>query len=329
MTTVLDRTAAPEHEPAESAPLASWPARAGAWAVDVLTPLGVAATMALLALSAPADGWARWVFTVGFALAVLALPANRLVLPVATGWTLGRALVGIAVRRPAGSAGREVGLARLTARELAHVLDTVALFVGWLWPLWDRRKRTFADLLARTEVHRVTPPRRDMRRLVAGVLIGAAVLCVAAVGLGYGAVYRQEQAVDAARAQIAEQGPRIVEQMLSYGAESIDDDFARAQSLTTDGYRERLIAQQDAVRQAGATTNEYWAVSSAVLTDPPLTPDRAAMLLAMQGQRGATAEDLKFITATVRVEFEKSGDGQWRVANLTVLKAPQMGQAAQ
>lgn len=330
MTTVLDGIAPAAQEPVDRVPMASWPARAGAWAVDVLVPLGVAATMALLALGAPADNWLRWVFTVGFALALLAIPLNRLVLPAAIGWTLGRALFGIAVSRPAPAGdGGAVGVGRLTAREAAHLLDTLTLFVGWLWPLWDRRRRTFADLLARTEVHRVPPPERDMRRVVAAVLIGASLLCAAAVGLGYGAVYRQEQVADAARLQIAEQGPRIVEQMLSYGAESIDEDFARAQALTTDGYRDQLVAQQDAVRQAGATTNEYWAVSSAVLPNPPVTADRAAMLLAMQGQRGTNAEDLKFITATVRVEFEKSGDGQWRVASLTVLKKPQMNQAGQ
>ncbi len=49
----------------------------------------------------------------------------------------------------------------------------------------------------------------------------------------------------------------------------------------------------------------------------------------MQGQRGNEAQDLKFITATVRVAFEKSGDGQWRVANLTVLKKPQMNAQGQ
>ena len=53
------------------------------------------------------------------------------------------------------------------------------------------------------------------------------------------------------------------------------------------------------------------------------------MLLAMQGQRGTDPEDLRFITATVRVDFDKSSDGQWRVANLSVLKKPQMGQAGQ
>ena len=30
------------------------------------------------------------------------------------------------------------------------------------------------------------------------------------------------------------------------------------------------------------------------------------MLLAMQGQRGTDAKDLRFITATVQVDFEKS-----------------------
>jgi Mce-associated membrane protein len=61
-----------------------------------------------------------------------------------------------------------------------------------------------------------------------------------------------------------------------------------------------------------------------VLPDPSGTQDKASMLLAMQGQRGANAQELKFITATVRVDFEKSRDGHWRVANLTVLKKPQM-----
>lgn len=331
MTAVLDETSeAPADHPTPDVPLASWSVRAGAFAVDMLPGLGVVATMALLALTAPGDGWLRWVFTAVGATTLFAVALNRLVLPNATGWTLGRALFGIAVRRSESSdSGPDVGVWRLTLRELAHLLDTLALFVGWLWPLWDRRRRTFADLMVGTEVHRVERPKRDMRRLVAWVLIGSAVLCVAAVGLGYALVYRQERAVDEARAQITEQGPRIVEQMLSYSVDTLPADFARAQGLTTDGYRPQLLAQQQAVQGAGATTNEYWAVSSTVLTNPPVTADQASMLLAMQGQRGTNPEDLKFINATVRVNFDKSPDGQWRVANLTVLKKPQMNQAGQ
>lgn len=310
--------------------MASWRTRAGAFAVDMAPGGAVVATMALLALAAPPTGWPRWVCTAVGATTLLAMALNRLVLPRATGWTLGRALFGIAVRRSQSTgSGADVGGARLTLRESAHLLDTSALFVGWLWPLWDRRRRTFADLLAGTEVHRVERPQRDIRRLVAGVLIGAAVVCGAAAVLGYVQVYRPERVLDETRAQIAERGPRIVERMLSYDANTISRDFARAQTLATDGYRPRLIAQQRGVLQQGeATTEEYSAVSSAVLTNPAVTPGRASMLVAMQGRRGTNQEDLKFVTATVRVDFARSPDGQWRVADLTALKKPRAGQGA-
>lgn len=324
MTAVLDVT--PETVADESVPerpTASWLARAGAFSVDVLLGLAVIATMALLTLSAPQRGWLWWVLTGAAAVVFLAMAVNRLALPAIIGWSLGRALFGIAVRRPDGA---PVGITRLALRDLAHLLDTAALFIGWLWPLWDRRRRTFADLLLRTEVLKVDRPHRDIRRPAAVALIAATLLCAAGVGLSYLVVYRHDRAVDDAHSQIATEGPRIVEQMLSYNVDTLQQDFSHAQSLTTDAYRPQLIAQQQAVQKAGATKNEYWAVSSAVLS---ATPKHASMLLAMQGQRGADPNDLKFITATVRVDFDKQGDGQWRVANLIVLKKPQMNGAGQ
>ncbi len=324
MTTVLDLTSetAADESGAEQ-PTASWLARAGAFSVDVLLGVAVIVTMALLTLSAPQRGWLWWVFTSAAVLVFVLTAINRLLLPTITGWSLGRALFGIAVRKRDGA---PVGVVRLAARDLAHLLDTAALLIGWLWPLWDRRGRTFADLLLRTEVHRVDRPQRDVRRPAALALVAATLLCAAGVGLSYLVVYRHDRAVDAARAQIATEGPRIVELMLSYGVDTLQQDFSHAQSLTTDGYRPQLIAQQQAVQKAGATKNEYWAVSSAVLS---ATPEHASMLMAMQGQRGTDPSQLKFITATVRVDFDKSRDGQWRVANLIVLKKPQMNQAGQ
>jgi Mce-associated membrane protein len=324
VTAVLDLT--PETAADESAagqPTASWLARAGAFSVDVLLGVAVIVTMALLTLSAPQRGWLWWVFTSAAVLVFLLTAINRLLLPTITGWSLGRALFGIAVRK---CDGAPVGVVRLAARDLAHLLDTATLLIGWLWPLWDRRGRTFADLLLRTEVHKVDRPQREVRRPAALALVAATLLCAAGVGLSYLVVYRHDRAVDATRAQIAAEGPRIVEQMLSYGVDTLQQDFSHAQSLTTDGYRPQLIAQQQAVQKAGATKNEYWAVSSAVLS---ATPEQASMLMAMQGQRGTDPSQLKFITATVRVDFDKSRDGQWRVANLTVLKKPQMNQAGQ
>jgi Mce-associated membrane protein len=317
VTAVLDATpGAPVTDSVAQDPPASWWARAGAFAVDVLLGVAVFATMVLLAWSAPVWGWLWWVFITVAALTFVLMAINRWLLPTMTGWSLGRALFGIAVVRRDGT---PPGVWRLLVRDLAHLLDTAALFVGWLWPLWDRRRRTFADLLLRTEVRSVPRSTRDVRRPVGTALVAAVLLCAAGVGLSYLVVYRHDQALQAARQQISAEGPRIVQQMLSYGVDTVEDDFARARDLATDSYREQLVAQQGAVQKAGPTTNEYWAVNSAVLS---ASEERASMLLAMQGQRGTDPKDLKFITATVRVDFEKSPDGKWRVANLTVLKKP-------
>lgn len=298
------------------AELATWHARAAAFTVDVIFGLAVVATMASVALSTPQRGWLWWLCMSVAALAILLVAVNRLLLPTITGWSLGRALVGIAVVRRDGSAP---GPWWLLARDCAHLLDTLALFVGWLWPLWDSRHRTFADLLTRTEVRRSPGARPDVRRLTAAVLLAAALLCAAGAGLGYLVVYRHDQAVDRARAEIGATGPRIVEQLLSYDAKTLQADFDRARSLTTDSYRDQLTAQQQGVAKAGATTNEYWTVNSSVLT---ASQDRASMLLLLQGQRITAKQEARFITATVRANFEKGGDGQWRVADLTVLTKP-------
>ncbi len=324
MTAVLDASAPPAaDEPSASQLLASWQSRAGALSLDVLLGAGLLAVVAPLVLTAPQRGWLWWVYIVAAAVIVLAILANRWLLPGVTGWSLGRAVCGIRVVRRAD--GQTAGFVRLMVRDFAHLLDTAALFIGWLWPLWDSRHRTFADLLLRTEVRRVERPAKNMRKLAARILAAVVVVCAAFVALNYVVVYRQEQAVNQARAEIADQGPRIVEQLLTYNADTLKDDFNRAQSLATEGYRSQLVAQQEAVEKAGATTNEYWAVSSAVLS---ADEKRATMLLAMQGQRGTNPQDLRFITATVRVDFDKSGDGKWRVASLSVLKKPLMQEQA-
>ena len=322
MTDLLQETVNETDVEASPVRYAPWGARLGAIALDVLPGAAVCAAMLLLAYTTAPASRLRWTFVAVLAVVAIALVVNRVVLPGVAGWSLGRAVFGI---RVVGAGGQWAGMFRLLLRELAHLLDTAAAFVGWLWPLWDRRHRTFADMLLRTEVHVVDRPRRNVRRLAAWMLAAAALLSAAGAGLGYQVVYRHDQAVDHARTQIAEQGPRIVEQMLSYDAESLVDDFARAQSLTTDAYRPQLIEQQQSVQKTGVKNNEYWAVSSAVLS---VEPARAAMLMALQGQRGANANDLKFITATVRVDFARVG-GQWRVDNLKVLKKPLLQGAPQ
>jgi Mce-associated membrane protein len=148
--------------------------------------------------------------------------------------------------------------------------------------------------------------------------IGAAAgLSVLAAGLGYAAVYRHQQSVANARTKIADEGPEIVVDMLSYTVKTAKDDFARAQTLVTDGYRPELTRQQEAVQKTGLVDNDYWVSNSAVLES---SQDRATMLLLLQGQRGVSPKQ-RFVTASLRVDYEKDGEA-WKVANLTVLAAP-------
>ena len=296
-------------------PVANWSARAGAFAIDVLLGLGVVAADLLVCGSAPPRGWLWWLTLVVGAAVLLAVLANRLLLPAVTGWSLGRSVFGIAV---VGRDGEAVSPWHLLLRDLAHLLDTVPLCLGWLWPLLDSRARTFADVAARTEVHRVVGQRPAWTRRTAAVVAAAGVLATVAAAAGYLGVYRQELAVAQAREQIAVQGPKIIAGLLTYRAASLDDDFAHARSLVTEGYRPTWTAQQDAIRKAGAVDNEYWVTNSAVLTS---AADRASMLLLLQGQRGI-AKAQRFISASVRANFEKSPSGDWKVADLTVLTSP-------
>jgi Mce-associated membrane protein len=296
--------------------LAPWHLRAGAFAVDVLPGTAVVTTMALVSFTVPARTACWWLCISVIGIVILLMLLNRLLLPAVTGWSLGRAVCGIAVVRRDGAA---TGAWGLLLRDLAHLLDTASV-VGWLWPLWDPRRRTFADMLLRTEVRRVEPDERlrNIRRWTAVAVLTAAGVCLGGAATSYVLVYSHDRATDQTRAQIATQGPKIVTQMLTYDPKSLRDDFARAQSLATDRYRGLLAAQQDMVQKGNPVINEYWVTDSSIKS---ATPDRATMLLFMQGRRGA-APDERYISATVRVSFAKDGGNHWRVDDLTVLTKP-------
>jgi Mce-associated membrane protein len=257
-----------------------------------------------------------WLCICVLGIAILSMLVNRLLLPTTLGWSLGRALCGIAVTRRDGAA---IGAWGLLLRDLAHLLDTVSV-VGWLWPLWDSERRTFADMLLRTEARPWEPERAraDIRRWTGIAVLTAAGLCLAGVVVSYAVVYSRDRATDATRAQIAIQGPKIVAQMLTYDPKTLHDDFTRSQSLATDNYRGQLKAQQDIVQKGNPVINEYWVTDSSIES---ASPDRATMLLFMQGRRGAAPEE-RYITATARVQFAKDGDGHWRVDDLAVLTKP-------
>jgi Mce-associated membrane protein len=301
---------------------ASWASRAGALAVDIGPGAAVLSTSALVALAVPLRGVWWWVCVSVGAVAILLTAFNRLFLPpLWWGRSLGRAVFDITVVRTDRSA---VGSWWLLMRDVAHLVDTAPMFAGWLWPLWDRQRRTFADMLLRTESNRfdTDTPVRDERRLATGVALTAAMLCAFGAVMSFAVVYRCDRAIAKSAAEIGAQGPHIVEEILSYHPQSVQADFDRARSLASDTYRAQLSALQQSVREAGPVGNEYWVTNSSVLT---ADSDRATMLLFLHGRRGAPPNQ-RHITATVRVSFVQLTAG-WRVDGLVVITKPQPAEA--
>lgn len=78
---------------------------------------------------------------------------NRWITAGRTGQSLGKRLTRIALVSEITS--QPIGAFQAFLRDLVHILDGLA-YVGFLWPLWDDKRQTFADKLVRTMV--VTAP---------------------------------------------------------------------------------------------------------------------------------------------------------------------------
>ena len=74
---------------------------------------------------------------------------NRWYVAGRTGQSLGKRVTRIRLIGEQSEA--PIGPMNAFVRDLVHVLDAIA-FVGYLWPLWDDKKQTFADQIMRTIV---------------------------------------------------------------------------------------------------------------------------------------------------------------------------------
>lgn len=60
-----------------------------------------------------------------------------------TGQTVGKQALGIRLVRE--NTGQPLGIGMAFVRRLAHFVDSIACYLGWLWPAWDAKRQTFAD----------------------------------------------------------------------------------------------------------------------------------------------------------------------------------------
>ncbi|MGA8847647.1 MAG: RDD family protein [Nocardioides sp.] len=66
-----------------------------------------------------------------------------------TGYTIGKGVLGI--KLIAEQNGQPIGAGKAFLRQIAHVLDSFC-YIGYLWPLWDAKRQTFADKIMTTVV---------------------------------------------------------------------------------------------------------------------------------------------------------------------------------
>ncbi|MEV7421237.1 MULTISPECIES: RDD family protein [unclassified Streptomyces] len=129
--------------------LAHWGLRVGGKLIDGLIMM---VPYILVVIGGGLGDSAGTLFVIIGLLGMLGVFIWQLIQEGSTGQTVGKKVVGIKLLRE--SDGQPIGGGMAFVRTLAHFLDNIACYLGWLWPLWDQKKQTFADKVCSTVVIR-------------------------------------------------------------------------------------------------------------------------------------------------------------------------------
>ncbi|MEU8529808.1 MULTISPECIES: RDD family protein [Streptomyces] len=129
--------------------LAHWGQRVGAHLLDMLIIIGPMYALGFINLAMSDNGEPGAIFFIGVVYAI-GMGFFQLYREGSTGQTIGKKVLGISLHREAD--GRVLGFGFALVRKIAHILDGMACYIGWLWPLWDEKNQTFADKVCSTVV---------------------------------------------------------------------------------------------------------------------------------------------------------------------------------
>jgi len=134
--------------------LANWPQRVGAYLIDYLIA-AIPAFLAVLLFSGTSSGndASAGAGLVAFLLYLVSLGVwiyNRAIQQGRTGQSWGKQVLNLRLVRMAD--GQPMGGGMAFVRDLAHIIDALPCYLGYLWPLWDNRRQTFADKIMNTVV---------------------------------------------------------------------------------------------------------------------------------------------------------------------------------
>jgi uncharacterized RDD family membrane protein YckC len=135
--------ATPASNPASNpAMYSNWGQRVGAYLIDfvpifVLELIGGISRNTIVWLLLILASLAWWIY-------------NRCLQAGRTGQSLGKKTLHL--RLISENTGEPIGAGMAFARDICHILDSLACYVGWLFPLWDAKRQTFADKIISTVV---------------------------------------------------------------------------------------------------------------------------------------------------------------------------------
>jgi uncharacterized RDD family membrane protein YckC len=135
--------ATPASTPASNpARYANWGQRVGAYLIDyvpifVIELIAAVTRSVIIGLLAALVSLAWWIY-------------NRCFQAGRTGQSLGKRTLHL--RLISENTGEPIGAGMAFARDICHILDSLACYIGWLFPLWDAKRQTFADKIISTVV---------------------------------------------------------------------------------------------------------------------------------------------------------------------------------
>jgi uncharacterized RDD family membrane protein YckC len=135
--------------------LAAYGQRVASYLIDVGIPAGVLVIVLMAALGSDGVGVQSAAYVLAALLALAFVVWNSGYRQGRTGQSIGKRALG--VRLVTLATGQPVGFGPSLGRQLAHVLDGLPLFLGFLWPLWDEHRQTFADKMWSTLVVQTDP----------------------------------------------------------------------------------------------------------------------------------------------------------------------------
>ncbi|HEY3943159.1 MAG TPA: RDD family protein [Acidimicrobiales bacterium] len=130
--------------------MADWGTRAKGLLIDAGIELVVAVPLYVIGLAA------HFVLALAY-LALLALSVYLAIQVGQTGQSPGMRVAGI--KCVSQRSGEVIGGGLGVVRAIAHFLDSLICYIGWLFPLWDANRQTLSDKVMGTVVIPVPPQR--------------------------------------------------------------------------------------------------------------------------------------------------------------------------